>query len=260
MSKADLSKQPAQVSAMFDDVSTHYDRTNNVLSAGNALLWRVATTKAVAPKPGERILDLAAGTGTSSASLAASGATVVAADFSPGMIEVGKRQQAGNTNIEFLVADGMNLPFGDNEFDAVTISFGLRNIMEPRTALAELYRVTKPGGRIVICEFSTPPFAPIRLGYGAYLQRFMPAIAKLASSNPDAYIYLADSIKDWPNQSTLSGWMRDAGFEGVGYRNLTFGIVALHRGTKPASTEAASLHDESATHPSSGPTTRQPVQ
>ncbi|WP_233189129.1 class I SAM-dependent methyltransferase [Subtercola sp. Z020] len=233
MSKADLSKQPAQVSAMFDDVSTHYDRTNNVLSVGNALLWRVATTKAVAPKRGERILDLAAGTGTSSASLAAGGAKVVAADFSPGMIEVGKKQQAGNPNIEFLVADGMDLPFADDEFDAVTISFGLRNIVEPRTALAELYRVTKPGGRIVICEFSTPPARIVKFGYSAYLQRFMPAIAKVASSNADAYTYLADSIEAWPNQKTLSGWLSEAGFMNVGYRNLTFGIVALHRGTKP---------------------------
>ncbi|GAA1001068.1 class I SAM-dependent methyltransferase [Subtercola frigoramans] len=240
MSKADLSKQPAQVSAMFDDVSTHYDRTNNVLSAGNDVLWRIATTKAVSPRPGERILDLAAGTGTSSASLArpvkngVGGAHVVAADFSPGMIEVGKRQQAGNPNIEFLVADGMQLPFGDNEFDAVTISFGLRNIVDPRVALAELYRVTKPGGRIVICEFSTPPFTPIRVGYSTYLQRVMPAVARFASSNPAAYIYLAESIKDWPNQSTLSRWLSETGFQQVGYRNLTFGIVALHRGVKPS--------------------------
>ena len=226
---------------MFDDVSTHYDRTNNVLSAGNDVLWRIATTKAVSPRPGERILDLAAGTGTSSASLArpvkngVGGAHVVAADFSPGMIEVGRRQQAGNPNIEFIVADGMNLPFGDNEFDAVTISFGLRNIVDPKVALSQLYRVTKPGGRIVICEFSTPPFTPIRVGYSTYLQRVMPAVARVASSNPAAYIYLAESIKDWPNQTTLSRWLSETGFQQVGYRNLTFGIVALHRGVKPSS-------------------------
>jgi demethylmenaquinone methyltransferase/2-methoxy-6-polyprenyl-1,4-benzoquinol methylase len=233
---------------MFDDVSTHYDRTNNVLSAGNALLWRVATTKAVGPRPGERILDLAAGTGTSSASLAKSGAHVVAADFSPGMIEVGRRQQAGNTNVEFVVADGMNLPFEASEFDAVTISFGLRNIVEPRAALAELFRVTKPGGRIVICEFSTPPLTPIRIGYSAYLQRVMPALAKVASSSPAAYTYLAESIKDWPDQQTLSRWLRETGFTNVGYRNLTAGIVALHRGTKPrriAETAPASPPPES---------------
>ena len=217
---------------MFDQVAAGYDRTNNVLSVGNAVLWRVATTRAVDPRPGEKILDLAAGTGTSSASLAKSGAHVVAADFSPGMIEVGKRQQAHTPNIEFVVADGMALPFADDEFDAVTISFGLRNIVEPQTALAELYRVTKPGGRIVICEFSTP-IKPLRSIYSWYLENVMPTLAKAVSSNVDAYDYLFESIESWPDQKTLASWLRTAGFRNVGYRNLTAGIVALHRGIKP---------------------------
>ncbi len=217
---------------MFDQVAAGYDRTNNVLSVGNAVLWRVATTRAVDPRPGEKILDLAAGTGTSSASLAKSGAHVVAADFSPGMIEVGKRQQAHTPNIEFVVADGMALPFADDEFDAVTISFGLRNIVEPQTALAELYRVTKPGGRIVICEFSTP-IKPLRSIYSWYLENVMPTLAKAVSSNVDAYDYLFESIESWPDQKTLASWLRAAGFRNVGYRNLTAGIVALHRGIKP---------------------------
>ncbi|WP_169799936.1 demethylmenaquinone methyltransferase [Herbiconiux solani] len=232
MTKADLTKRPEQVSAMFDQVAAGYDRTNNVLSVGNAVLWRVATTRAVDPRPGEKILDLAAGTGTSSASLAKSGAHVVAADFSPGMIEVGKRQQAHTPNIEFVVADGMALPFADDEFDAVTISFGLRNIVEPQTALAELYRVTKPGGRIVICEFSTP-IKPLRSIYSWYLENVMPTLAKAVSSNVDAYDYLFESIESWPDQKTLASWLRAAGFRNVGYRNLTAGIVALHRGIKP---------------------------
>ena len=160
MSKADLSKQPAQVAAMFDQVSTRYDRTNAVLSVGNAALWRVATTRAVAPRAGETILDVAAGTGTSSASLARNGASVVAADFSEGMIEVGRQRQAGNPFVRFVQADAMALPFDDDAFDAVTISFGLRNIVDPKKALAEFYRVVKPGGRVVICEFSQPPLAP----------------------------------------------------------------------------------------------------
>jgi len=217
---------------MFDQVAAGYDRTNNVLSVGNAVLWRVATTRAVDPRPGEKILDLAAGTGTSSASLAKSGAHVVAADFSPGMIEVGKRQQAHTPNIEFVVADGMALPFADDEFDAVTISFGLRNIVEPQTALAELYRVTKPGGRIVICGFSTP-IKPLRSIYSWYLENVMPTLAKAVSSNVDAYDYLFESIESWPDQKTLASWLRTAGFRNVGYRNLTAGIVALHRGIKP---------------------------
>ncbi|GGI37544.1 demethylmenaquinone methyltransferase [Cnuibacter physcomitrellae] len=233
MTKADLTKRPEQVSAMFDKVAAKYDRTNTVLSVGNATLWRIATTRAIAPRPGERILDIAAGTGTSSASIAASGAHVVAADFSPGMIEVGRSRQADNPGIEFVVADAMALPFGDDEFDAVTISFGLRNVSDPRVALGEFFRVTKPGGRLVICEFSTPPLGLVRGGYSFYLKRVMPALAKLASSNDAAYDYLGDSIEAWPDQPTLASWMRSAGYTDVAYRNLTAGIVALHRGVKP---------------------------
>lgn len=235
MTTADLAKKPEDVSAMFDDVAAGYDVTNNVLSAGNALLWRVATTRAVNPQPDERVLDLAAGTGTSSVALSKTGAHVVAADFSPGMIEVGRQKHGTNPLIEFVQADATQLPFEDNSFDAVTMSFGLRNVVEPKKALTELYRVTKPGGRIVICEFSTPPVAAIRAGYNFYLRKVMPAIAKVSSSNTEAYIYLADSIEDWPNQSTLASWIREAGFSNVAYRNLTAGVVALHRGLKPVS-------------------------
>ncbi len=246
MSKADLSKQPAQVAAMFDEVSTHYDRTNTVLSMGNAALWRAATTRAVAPRPGETILDVAAGTGTSSASLARNGASVVAADFSEGMIEVGRRRQADNPFISFVQADATALPFEDDTFDAVTISFGLRNIVDPRKALAEFHRVTKPGGRVVICEFSHPVNGVIRTGYDAYLKYGMPLLARLSSSNPAAYEYLMDSIQAWPDQPTLADWLREAGFEGVQYRNLTAGIVALHRGRKPVGAAVAGVTAEAA--------------
>ncbi|MGK9147569.1 demethylmenaquinone methyltransferase [Plantibacter flavus] len=233
MNRADLSKQPEQVSAMFDDVSTKYDRMNAVLSVGNDALWRVATTRAVGPAAGERILDLAAGTGTSSASLARNGAHVVAADFSPGMIAVGRAKYADRRDIEFVEADATKLPFGDEEFDATTISFGLRNVVRPKDALAEMLRVTKPGGRIVICEFSTPTLAPMRAAYNLYLDRVMPLVAGVASSNAEAYTYLNDSIRAWPSQPELAGWLREAGYEQVAYRNLTGGIVALHRGLKP---------------------------
>ncbi|KGJ72321.1 ubiquinone biosynthesis methyltransferase UbiE [Cryobacterium roopkundense] len=239
MNRADLNKRPAQVAAMFDEVAAHYDRTNAVLSMGNATLWRVATTRAVGPKRGERILDIAAGTGTSSAALTRTGAQVVAADFSEGMIEVGRQRHADNPNIEFVQADATALPFADGEFDAVTISFGLRNVVEPQKALAEFYRVTKPGGRVVICEFSTPPLTPVRVGYFAYLNHVMPAIVRLASSNAEAYDYLGESIAAWPDQATLSGWLRGAGYEGVAYRNLTLGIVALHRGVKSPDAQPA---------------------
>lgn len=234
MNRADLSKQPEQVSAMFDDVSTKYDRMNAVLSVGNDALWRIATTRAVGPAAGERILDLAAGTGTSSAALARNGAQVVAADFSPGMIAVGRDKYADRSDIQFVEADATDLPFADEEFDATTISFGLRNVVRPKDALAEMLRVTKPGGRIVICEFSTPTLAPMRAAYNLYLERVMPLVAGVASSNAEAYTYLNDSIRAWPSQRELAAWLREAGYEHVAYRNLTGGIVALHRGLKPA--------------------------
>ncbi len=216
---------------MFDGVARRYDRTNAVLSVGNSALWRVATVKAVNPHAGERILDIAAGTGTSSIALAKSGAEVIALDFSAGMVEEGRRRHPDMT---FVQGDAEKLPFGDGEFDAVTISFGLRNVQNPDVALAEMYRVLKPGGRVVICEFSRPPVAILRVGYQAYLKYVMPLIAGAASSNPDAYKYLFESIAAWPDQGVLSQWLRAAGFTRVGYRNLSAGVVALHRGHKPA--------------------------
>ena len=233
--RADLGKDPQRVSGMFDQVAAAYDRTNTVLSLGNDRLWRVATLRAVAPQRGERILDLAAGTGTSSMAFVPSGAHVVAADFSRGMIEEGRRRHSGVPNLEFVQADATDLPFADGEFDAVTMSFGLRNVIDPRRALRELRRVTRPGGRIVVCEFSHPPSRSFNGLYRFYNDRVLPIVAKAVSSNAEAYDYLNESIRDWPDQPTLAGWMRDAGWDEVAYRNLTFGIVALHRGIRPAS-------------------------
>lgn len=232
--RADLGKDPRRVSGMFDEVAPGYDRTNTVLSLGNDQLWRVATTRAVAPRAGQRILDLAAGTGASSVSLARSGATVVAADFSPGMIAEGRRRHSGIPNLSFVEADATALPFADAEFDAVTMSFGLRNVNEPKKALGELLRVTKPGGRLVVCEFSHPPSRAFNGLYRFYNDRILPTVAAAVSSNAEAYDYLNESIKDWPDQSTLSRWIREAGWTDVAYRNLSFGIVALHRARKPS--------------------------
>ncbi|MCY1718270.1 MULTISPECIES: demethylmenaquinone methyltransferase [Microbacterium] len=233
--RADLGKDPKRVSGMFDQVAAAYDRTNSVLSLGNDRFWRVATLRAVAPQRGERILDLAAGTGTSSMAFVPSGAHVVAADFSRGMIEEGRRRHGDVPNLEFVQADATDLPFADGEFDAVTMSFGLRNVIDPRRALRELRRVTRPGGRIVVCEFSHPPSRAFNGLYRFYNDRVLPIVAKAVSSNAEAYDYLNESIRDWPDQPTLAGWMRDAGWDDVAYRNLTFGIVALHRGIRPAS-------------------------
>ncbi|MFT4221044.1 MAG: class I SAM-dependent methyltransferase [Microbacterium sp.] len=237
--RADLGKDPKRVSGMFDQVAPRYDVTNDVLSIGNDRLWRIATVRAIAPRRSERILDLAAGTGASSVSLARSGAEVVAADFSPGMIAEGRRRYGsdapggGIPNLSFVEADATDLPFGDDEFDAVTMSFGLRNVHRPETALAELYRVTRPGGRIVVCEFSHPPSPVVGRLYRLYNGQVLPRVARVVSSNAEAYEYLGESIADWPDQRALSAWIRAAGWVDVAYRNLSFGIVALHRGRKP---------------------------
>ena len=232
--RADLHKDPAKVSGMFDQVAKRYDLTNDVLSLGNDRFWRVATTRAVAPRTGQRILDLAAGTGASSVALARSGADVVAADFSPGMIAEGRKRHAGIRNLSFVQADATDLPFADDEFDTVTMSFGLRNVNEPKKALAELLRVTKPGGHLVVCEFSHPPSPAFNGLYRFYNDRILPVVARAMSSNAEAYDYLNESIRDWPDQRRLSAWIREAGWTDVAYRNLSFGIVALHRATKPA--------------------------
>ncbi|MDC7804642.1 class I SAM-dependent methyltransferase [Microbacterium sp. B24] len=231
--RADLGKDPSRVSGMFDEVAAGYDRTNTVLSLGNDRLWRIATTRAIAPRPGQRILDLAAGTGASSVALARSGAEVVAGDFSPGMIAEGRRRHGHVPNVTFVEADAMALPFADGEFDVVTISFGLRNVNDPKKALTEMLRVTAPGGMLLVCEFSHPQNPAFASLYRFYNDRILPTVARSVSSNADAYDYLNESIKDWPDQVTLSSWIRDAGWTRVAHRDLTFGIVALHRAIKP---------------------------
>ena len=218
---------------MFDEVAAGYDRTNTILSVGNDRLWRRATTRALSPRPGQRILDLAAGTGTSSVAIARTGADVVAADFSPGMIAEGRRRHAGGSGVSFVEADATALPFEDEEFDAVTISFGLRNVQDADAGLREMLRVTKPGGRLVICEFSHPTSPAISALYRFYNDRILPPVARLVSSNGDAYDYLNESIRAWSDQPALAGRIRAAGWTDVAWRNLTLGVVALHRARKP---------------------------
>ena len=238
MIRPNANEKPASdVSTMFDEVSPRYDLINDVLSVYQARLWRVATITALAPRKGMRVLDLAAGTGTSSAAIAAKGAHVTAADFSEGMLAEGRKRQAGNDLIEFVWADATDLPFDDDSFDAATISYGLRNVQDPKKALGEMFRVVKPGGRVVIAEFSQPTVALIRRPYQWYARNILPRIAGLINRGAqEAYEYLNESIEQWPAQDELASWLRDAGFERVGYRNLTAGIVSLHRGFIPSDT------------------------
>ena len=230
MTRADLTKEPTDVAAMFDGVAQRYDITNDVLALGQTRVWRRAVVAAVKPLPGEVILDLAAGTGTSSVPFRDAGAHVIPTDFSLGMLRVGRQRQP---NLPFVAGDGLHLPFADSSFDAATISFGLRNLSDRTAGLAEFRRVLKPGGRLVVCEFSHPTIAPLRTAYTEYLMRALPAVATKVASNPEAYVYLAESIRAWPAQAELANELLDAGFIGAQWRNLSGGIVAIHRAVNP---------------------------
>ncbi|GAB6938694.1 demethylmenaquinone methyltransferase [Isoptericola variabilis] len=231
MSRASLEKKPAEVASMFDGIAKRYDLVNDLVSLGQDRRWRRAVVDAVAAVPGERVLDLAAGTGTSSEPFADDGALVVPSDFSLGMLAVGKERRP---DLSFVAGDATRLPFADAAFDAVTISFGLRNVVDTDAALREMLRVVRPGGRVVICEFSTPTWAPFRTVYLEYLMRALPVVAGAVTRDRGSYDYLAESIRSWPDQAALGRRLLDAGWDRVSYRNLTGGIVALHRAVRPA--------------------------
>jgi demethylmenaquinone methyltransferase/2-methoxy-6-polyprenyl-1,4-benzoquinol methylase len=224
-----MSKNPEEVAAMFDGVAKRYDLVNDLLSLGQTKRWRKKVTKLIDPKPGMEILDMAAGPGASSEPLAKAGASVTSADFSHGMLDAGRKQRP---YLNFQWADALKLPFGDNSFDLYTISFGLRNTHKTEAALKEALRVVRPGGRLVIVEFSAPTWRPFRTIYTNYLMSALPWIAKKSSSNPDAYIYLAESIKAWPDQAALAAIIEKAGWSQVSVKNLTGGIVAVHMAVK----------------------------
>ena len=215
---------------MFDSVASKYDRANDLLSFGQTHRWRIKVRDAVAPKPGQSVLDLAAGTGSSSIAFNLEGVRVVASDFSQGMLAEGRKR---HPELEFVFADATNLPFAANEFDATTISFGLRNVVDVEKALREMFRVTKPGGRVVICEFSRVQNSLLRPLYEFYLKRLLPVFSRMAGQKPEAYDYLAESILAWPSQKKLAKKILTAGFEKVIYKNLVFGVVAIHVARKP---------------------------
>jgi len=273
MTRADLDKRPGDVAAMFDGIAERYDLLNDILSGGQVRLWRRAVARIIGAGPGDRVLDLAAGTGTSALSFTATGADCVACDFSLGMLRAGRarlrarlagdrarlardqgwdrgekqspptardyggyrRGHAGGSRgvvppgqLSWAAGDALRLPFRDEAFDAVTISFGLRNVADPGAALAEMRRVTRPGGRLVVCEFSTITIAPLDMLYRRYLTNVLPAIARRTARNPEAYIYLAESIADWPAQRELAGLIEAAGWSAVRWRDLSLGVVAVH--------------------------------
>lgn len=247
MTRANLDKRPGEVSAMFDKVAGRYDLMNDVLSLGQDRWWRRIVARAVGAQAGELVLDLAAGTGTSSRSFTAAGASCVACDFSLGMLQVGARRprsaqaepaaQSGPAQsgpVRFVAGDALQLPFRDQSFDAVTISFGLRNVADPHVALTELLRVTRPGGRLVICEFGHLPWSRLNTVYESYLGTALPVVARRLSGSPEAYDYLAESIKDWPAQPELARRIAAAGWSAVRWRNLSLGVVALHVARRPA--------------------------
>ena len=226
---------------MFDKVAGRYDLLNDVLSLGQDRWWRKVVARAVGARAGERILDLAAGTGTSSRTFTADGAACVACDFSLGMLSAGVsrlRAQRARTApaagpLRFVAGDALRLPFGDMSFDAVTISFGLRNVAGPDAALAEMLRVTRPGGRLVICEFGHLPSPRLDALYGRYLMAALPAVARRLSPAGDAYEYLAESIRDWPGREQLAQRIRGAGWSAVRWRDLTLGVVTVHAARRP---------------------------
>jgi len=235
MTRAQLDKRPGDVAAMFDKVAPRYDLLNDVLSFGQDRWWRKVVAKAVGARAGERVLDLAAGTGTSSVSFTAAGAACVACDFSLGMLRAGVERLGAQTGpVRFVAGDALRLPFGDQAFDAVTISFGLRNVADPGAALAEMFRVTRPGGRLVICEFGHLPSARLDAIYGRYLMAALPAVARRLSPAGDAYEYLAESIRDWPSREELAQRIGGAGWSAVRWRDLTLGVVTVHTARRRA--------------------------
>jgi demethylmenaquinone methyltransferase / 2-methoxy-6-polyprenyl-1,4-benzoquinol methylase len=249
--RARLDKEPAAVAAMFDEVAERYDLLNDVLSLGQDRWWRRMVARAVAARPGERVLDLAAGTGTSSKTFASAGAACVACDFSLGMLRAGaRRMQDGRRRdspqdgrrpdspqagpVRFVAGDALRLPFRDGCFDAVTISFGLRNVTDTNAALVEMLRVTRPGGRLVICEFGHMKQPWLDRVYLRYLDAALPTVARRLSRAGDAYEYLAESIRDWPGRKELAQRIAAAGWTSVRWRDLSFGAVTLHAARRPA--------------------------
>ncbi|HAT4519581.1 MULTISPECIES: bifunctional demethylmenaquinone methyltransferase/2-methoxy-6-polyprenyl-1,4-benzoquinol methylase UbiE [Serratia] len=231
-------EKQAMVADVFHSVAAKYDVMNDLMSFGIHRIWKRFTIDCSGVRRGQRVLDLAGGTGDLAAKfsrMVGEQGQVVLADINDSMLKMGReklRDRGIVGNINYVQANAEALPFPDNYFDCITISFGLRNVTDKDKALRSMFRVLKPGGRLLVLEFSKPLLAPLSKAYDAYSFHVLPKIGELVVKDPDSYRYLAESIRMHPDQETLKGMMSNAGFENVTYFNLTGGIVALHRGFK----------------------------
>ena len=233
-----LEEKASRVRAVFDSVANKYDLMNDLMSFGIHRLWKRQTIELSGVRRGQRVLDLAAGTGDLSArfsGLVGPDGLVVFSDINASMLQQGRMRMLDEGrvgNLRYVQADAQQLPFPEDYFDVVTIGFGLRNVTDKQMALEAIYRTVKPGGRLLILEFSKPTNKPLEALYDLYSFSLMPKIGKLVVNDEDSYRYLAESIRMHPNQETLKQMMEDAGFERCEYFNLTAGVVAVHRGYK----------------------------
>ncbi len=233
-----LEEKAERVRGVFDSVASRYDIMNDLMSFGVHRLWKRFAIEMSGVRAGQRVLDLASGTGDLAArfaNLVGPGGLVVMSDINAAMLEQGRRRMLDEGlvgNIDFAQIDAEEIPFPDNSFDSVTIGFGLRNVTDKQKALNAMYRVLRPGGRALILEFSHTDVAPLRAAYDLYSFRLLPLMGKLVADDADSYRYLAESIRMHPDQETLKEMMARAGFEQCDYHNLTAGIVAIHRGYK----------------------------
>ena len=233
-----LEEKASRVRAVFDSVANKYDLMNDLMSFGVHRLWKRQTIELAGVRRGQRVLDLAAGTGDLSArfsGLVGPDGLVVFSDINASMLQQGRTRMIDEGrvgNIRYVQADAQHLPFPDDYFDCVTIGFGLRNVTDKQLALDAIYRTVKPGGRLLILEFSKPTNKPLETLYDLYSFSLLPKIGKLVTNDEDSYRYLAESIRMHPDQETLKEMMQESGFERCEYFNLTAGVVAVHRGYK----------------------------
>lgn len=227
-----------RVGAVFDSVADRYDVMNDLMSLGIHRAWKHFTLRLAAVQPGDRVLDLAGGTGDLTAGFArrvGPKGRVTLSDINASMLRRGRERlldRGITANVDFALANAECLPFADNSFDCITIGFGLRNVTDKQAALNEMARVTRPGGRTLVLEFSKPQVPGLSKLYDLYSFAVLPRLGRVVANDEDSYQYLAESIRMHPDQETLADMMRQAGFVRCGYHNLTGGIVAVHRGYK----------------------------